>query len=166
LLVLSLMKLSMLTLLIPLVMLALSAWCLPFAQGNLFVSKLAHSLASPGPEKNSFVVQLTLYPRLHRNFRAFIEDADDVGCLSFGETELVYAGDAVRLRLPYSQIKQIQLHNVGLRGLFVSGRRIELAVSGIEQVQFLEIAERSTLLLPASKKITAELHQQLASKVR
>lgn len=165
-LVVSVIKFGLLTALIPLLVVAATAYFLPFGLGNTYITRLVRSLnpaAAQGGE--GFIVQLTLTPRLRSGFRAVLEDADDIGYLSFSENELLYQGDSVKLSVPLDRIELVRPQNIGLRGLFVYGRRIKVVVSGLPQVESVEFAERSSWLLPTSRAITRRLHQRLSTKV-
>src|SRR6266576_3332773 len=151
----SLLKFGLLTWLLPVLLLVATAYLLPFALGNSRVVKLVGSLnAAAGKGEDSFVVQLTCGPRIRSGFRALLEDADDIGCLSFTGAELVFQGDSVKLSIPFDQIERVRPKNVGLLGLFVYGPRITLVVSGLPGVESVEFAERSSRLLPTSRKTT------------
>ena len=164
-LVISLLKFGVLTWLIPIVVVIATAYFLPFAVGNARVVRMVRSLNIPaGKAEDSFVVQLTCSPRISSGLRAVLEDADDIGCLSFTPSELVFHGDSVKLSVPFDQIEKVRRQNVGLRGLFVYGPRIELVVSGLPEVKSLEFAERSSWLLTTSRKTTRKLFECLVSK--
>ena len=163
----SLMKFGVLTVLIPTLMVAATAFFLPFGLGNTYVTRLVQSLhptAGNGPD--GFIVQLTLSPRLRTGIRAVLEDADDIGFLSFNGTELVYQGDSVKLTVPLDCIKAVTPENIGLRGLFVYGRRIKVLVAGLSETESLEFAERSSWVLPTSRALTRKLHERLSTTVR
>src|SRR2546423_1825319 len=164
---LSLLKLGWLTLLLPLLALAATAWFLPFGLGNSYVARLVRSMP---PEKvtpgEAFIVQLTVYPRLRSGLRALVEDADDVGLLTFTASEIIFHGDSVRLRLPFKNIEQSRLQNVGPRGRFIYGRRIELLVTGLPNVEAVEFAERSSRLLPTSRRLTNLICERLNSRIK
>ena len=91
-LVVSVTQFSLLTALIPLLVVAATAYFLPFGLGNTHVTRLVRSLnpaAAQGGE--GFIVQLTLSPRLRSGLRALLEDADKRHRLphrSFGGDEL------------------------------------------------------------------------------
>ena len=163
----SVMTLSLLTLLIPLLVVAATAYFLPFGLGNTHITRLVRSL-TPAATKDGegFIVQLTLSPRIRSGLRAILEDADDIGYLSFHGTELLFQGDSVQLSVPLDCIAQVQPQNVGLRGRFVYGRRIKVVVSGSPQLESFEVAERSSLLLPKSRAITKRLFARLSPKTR
>jgi hypothetical protein len=164
--VVSVVPFSMLTLLIPLLVVAAAAFFLPFGLGNTHISRLVCSLAPAAASgEGGFVVQLTLAPRMTTGLRATLEDADDVGWLSLGKDSLVFTGDAVKLVLPYDQIEKLRPKNIGLRGGFVYGRRIRLVVKGLPEAASMEFAERSSWLLPTSRRITRELYEQLSAKI-
>ena len=131
-LVVSLIKFGILTVLIPLLAVAATAYFLPFGLGNAHVTRLVQSLnPAAGKSEDGFIVQLTLSPRIRSGLRAILDDADDIGYLSFTGTELLFQGDSVKLSVPFNYIEQVQPQNIGLRGLFVYGRRIRVRVSGL-----------------------------------
>jgi hypothetical protein len=165
LLVVSVLKLGALTILIPLLSVALAAIILPLGLGNPYVTRLVRSL-QPAPDKagTTFVVQLRASPRIRSGPCALLEDADDVGCLSFDGAGFRFEGDSVRLSVPYACVKEVRPCNIGLRGLFVYGRRIVVEVTGLAGVSSLEFAERSSWLLPTSRRITRQLHKHLANQ--
>jgi hypothetical protein len=164
--VVSVIKLGVLTILIPLLAVAATAYFLPFGLGNAYITRLVRSLI-PGAGKNEdgFIVQLTLSPRLRSGLRALLEDADDIGYLTFSRNELCYQGDSVKLSVPWENIQLVRPRNIGLRGLFVYGRRIKVVVSGWPEVEAFEFAERSSWLLPASRAITRRLYERLSTNV-
>jgi hypothetical protein len=164
-LVVSLLRFGMLTVLIPFLAIAVTAYFLPFGLGNPYVARLVRPLApAGGSDAKSFIVQLTLLPRIRTGIRAVLEDADDVGYLSFSRSGLLFQGDSVKLSVPFDCIEAVRPHNIGLRGLFVYGRRIGVVVSGLPNVESFELAERSSWLLPTSRRVTRELYEQLSKK--
>jgi hypothetical protein len=163
----SLIKFGILTLLIPLLVVAATAYFLPFGLGNAHVARLVRSLnPAAGKSEDGFIVQLTLAPRIRSGLRAILDDADDIGCLSFTDSELLFQGDSVKLSVPFDQIEQVLPQNIGLRGLFVYGRRIRVVASGLPRITAFEFAERSSWLLPDSRRITRKLAERLSTKVR
>jgi hypothetical protein len=162
-LVVSVLQFGLLTVLIPFLAIAVTAVFLPFGLGNSYVARLVRSL-SPAPSRDpqGFIVQLTLWPRLQTGIRAVLEDADDIGYLSFSGTGLSFQGDSVKLSVPFDAIVEVRPHNIGLRGLFVYGRRIWIVVSGLPNVESIEVAERSSWLLPTSRRITKQLYEHLS----
>ena len=165
-LVVSVTKFGLLTALIPLLVVAATAYFLPFGLGNTHITRLVQSLnpaAARGGE--GFVVQLTLSPRLRSGLRALLEDADDIGYLTFSGNELLFQGDSIKLSVPLDCIELVRPRNIGLRGLFVYGRRIKVVVSGLPQVESVEFAERSSWLLPTSRAITRRLYQRFSTRV-
>jgi len=166
-LVVSLMKFGVLTVLIPSLMVAATAYFLPFGLGNTYIARLVRSLnPAAGNDAHGFIVQLTFAPRLRGGLPAILEDADDIGYLSFGGTELRYQGDSVKLTVPRDCIKAVAPKNIGLRGLFVYGRRIKVVVAGVTETESLEFAERSSWVLPTSRAVTRDLHGRLSAMVR
>ena len=164
-LVVSVTKFGLLTALIPLLVVAGTAYFLPFGLGNTHVTRLVRSL-HPGAAQDGerFIVQLTVSPRLRSGLRALLEDADDIGFLTFREDELLFQGDSVKLSVPSNRVELVRPQNIGLRGLFVYGRRIKIVVSGLPQVESVEFAERSSWVLPTSRAITRKLYQCLSTR--
>ncbi len=162
----SVIKLSILTVLIPLGALAVTACFLPFGLGNTYITRLVRSL-NPAADSNGdgFIVQLTLSPRLRSGVRALLEDADDIGYLTLTTKELHFHGDSVKLSVPWENVQLVRSLNIGWRGLFVYGQRIKLMASGWPEVESFEFAERASWLLPASRAITRKLHEQLSTSV-
>jgi hypothetical protein len=165
-LVVSVTKFGLHTALIPLCVVAATAYFLPFGLGNTHIIRLVQSL-NPAVAKGGegFIVQLTLSPRLRSGLRALLEDADDIGYLTFSGNELLFQGDSVKLSVPLDRIELVRPRNIGLRGLFVYGRRIKVVVSGLPQVESVEFAERSSWLLPTSRAITRRLYQRLSTRI-
>lgn len=159
----SVMKFSALTFLLPLVTIAAALYFLPFGFGNPCVAKLARSLKPA--DRTSVLVQLTLTPRLCSGLRAFVEDADDIGWLSLTDSELAFNGDAIKLSIPFAQIRRLEPQSIGWRGFFLYNPRIALAVSGVPNLETLEFTERSSWSLPASGRIARELYEWLEGHV-
>jgi hypothetical protein len=165
-LVVSVIKFGLLTALIPLLAVAATAFFLPFGLGNTHVTRLVRLLSPAAAQAGEgFIVQLTLSPRLRSGFRALLEDADDIGYLAFHGNELLFQGDSIKLSIPFDCIKLVRPRNIGLRGLFVYGRRIKVVVSGLPHVESVEFAERSSWLLPTSRVITKRLYQCFSTRV-
>ena len=147
-------------------MVAGTAYFLPFGGGNTHITRLVRSLgAASGKGGEGFIVQLTLSPRFRSGLRAILEDADDIGYLTFEGNGLRFAGDSVKAFVPYERIEAVRAENSGLRGGFVYGRRIRVVVAGLPQAEWLEFTERSSLLLPESRRITRELYAGLLARV-
>jgi hypothetical protein len=157
-------KLGIFTALLPISTLAVTAFFLPLGLGNPMVRKLVRSVNPEVKEaKDGFIVQMTLCPRIRSGLRALIEDADDLGYLSFTEAELIFQGDSVRLRIPWQQITEVRPQNIGWRGRYLYGSRIRIAVAGIPNVEAVMLSERSSLLLPTSKRVTRRLHERICA---
>ena len=163
--VISVIKFGTLTVLLPLLAVAATAYFLPFGLGNAHVIRLVRSLnpVVVDESEDGFIVQLTLSPRLRGGLRALLEDADDIGYLTLSGKELRFQGDSVRLSVPWNEIQLVRPRNIGLRGLFVYGRRIKVVVAGWPQVESFEFAERSSWLLPASRATTRKLYELLSA---
>src|SRR5579859_123476 len=108
------------TILVPLGAICLATLLLPVGFGNTYVAGLVRTLRpADWNEADSFIVQITLSPRIRSGLRAVLEDADDVGWLNLGASALGFAGDSVRCTIPYGSIRHLRAHTIGLRGLFV-----------------------------------------------
>ncbi len=165
-LVVSVLKLSLMTVLLPLATVAATVYVLPFGFGNPYVVRLVGRLQPPPPAGgNKFIVQLTVTPRIRSGFQAVLEDADDLGWLSFTESELVFCGDSVRVSIPFHEIQQVRPRSIGWRGLFVYGPRVSFVVPALPDLTRLEFAERSSLTLPGSRKTARELYTRLLAAV-
>ncbi len=128
--------------------------------GNPYVQQLVRS-QNPSAQ-SGFVIQLTNLPRVKSGFWAFMEDADDVGFLSFEEEALVFSGDSTNFLIPFALIKTVCKKNVGWRGLWIYGNRIVIDISG----RSFEFAERFSLSIPASRKISKDLFNRLSTKIK
>jgi hypothetical protein len=156
----SLVKVGFLTFLIPVVALAATAWIVPLGQGNHYIARRARGLSGAPAGESNCLVQLTLTPRLRKGIRALLEDADDFGILTFDEAGFTFTGDAIHIVVPRQNILQVHRQNVGLRGRFVYGSRITIEVKGLDKISYLEFAERSSAIIPESKRITRRLLEQ------
>jgi hypothetical protein len=166
LLVVSLMHLGIFTFAIPLLTLAGTIYVLPFI-GNAYVSRVVRRLVPSATKADTgFIVQITLSPRIRTGLRALVEDADDVGFLTFTASELSFRGDSVNLAIPFQQIRAIHADNVGLRGLYVAAGRIRVELSGLQDFDSVDIAERSSGVLPTSRKLSRELLAQLRARAK
>ncbi len=161
-LVVSVLNFGVLTFLLPVLTIAAGTYFLPFGFGNSYVARLVHSLDPAAvKEQNGFIVQLTFTPRLWSGIRALIEDADDVGWLSFTESALVFRGDCVRFSIPFEQIRDVRTRSSGWRGLFLYGPGSRFVVSGLPNVTAIQLADRSAWLLPTSRRNARLLQQRL-----
>jgi len=148
-------------LLLPLAAVIVTACFLPLGLGNPHISRLVRSFCAEAQRGDrGYIVQATFTPRIRSGLRAVLEDADDIGFLCFTDSALVFHGDSVRLSIPFQQLGEVRPQNVGLRGLFVYGLRIEVPVKGIPQLAAIQFAERSSLLLTGSRRTTRRLRDQ------
>ena len=146
-------------LILPLAALAVDTFFLPLGFSNPRIARWVRSaVPEPTGTIESFIVQLSLTPRLHWGFRATWEDADDVGRLSFTDTAIIFAGDAVQMTVPFSQITRLRSEGMGLRGLFLYGGRSVFEVPGFQpRVERIQFAERSSWHLLGSRQIARRL---------
>jgi hypothetical protein len=160
----TLIRLSVLTFLIPAGVIAFTAYFLPVGLGNPVVRRLVRSLeADANGQQDGFIVQMTMSPRIRSGLRAVIEDADDLGYLSFTTSELVFQGDSVRLRIPWKLITEVRPQNIGWRGRYLYGSRIRITTTGVPNVESVSFSERSSLLLPTSKRVTKTLRERICA---
>jgi len=151
---------SLYALLLPFGALAVTCVFLPFGLGNSCISRLVRrSVNSTSSASERFIVQMTATPRLRTGLRAVLEDADDVGWLSIEGSDLRFEGDSVELKIPREAVAGIRPENIGLRTLFVYGPRLALEVRGFDNLNCVEFAERSSLLLPASRRTSRQMRQ-------
>lgn len=149
---------------IPVVAVACATWFLPFGFGNAYVAWRFRKLRPPPTEgARMFLAQLTLTPRLCDGFRALAEDADDFGWLTVTDQAVTWHGDAVQLSIPVRRIRKVELRTAGWRGGFVYGPRTAIEVPDLDQASPLEFAERSSWILPGSRRAARALYEALAS---
>jgi hypothetical protein len=161
----SVLQLGIWTILIPLLAVASATVFLPVGLGNPYVSRLVRAMNPVAGESNGgFVVQLTVSPRIRSGLTAVLEDADDIGYLSFDSAGFRFQGDSVKLVVPFSSVREVRPQNIGMRGLFVYGRRIGVALKDVASVNRIEFAERSSWLLPTSRRITRQLQRNLSQQ--
>lgn len=147
--------------LLPIASIVLGAFFLPFGFGNRMVTRLVIEQAGAKPGPDQFIVQATFSPRIRSGLRSVLEDADDVGLLSFTASEFVFKGDSVTLRAPFRCVRSVQKQSLGLRGLYVYGHRLAAELDGLPGMRSVAFAERSSLIIPASWKVTGLLHAKL-----
>ncbi|HWQ91676.1 MAG TPA: hypothetical protein VN673_08390 [Clostridia bacterium] len=165
--VVSLLPFGKMTFLVPLLILLASMVFLPFGFGNAYATRLVHKLdPQAGKSPDTFIVQLTLTPRLRSGLSAQMEDADDLGCLKIETDRLVYHGDSVQLVLPFASVTEIKRRNLGLRGMFLYGSQTLLVVPGLPGVRELQFGERSSLILPSSRKAARIMFERLKQALR
>lgn len=158
----SVLPFGVLTYFIPLLAVLATIYLLPFGFGNAYVAKLVAPLTGSAPKPGEgFIVQLTLTPRLRSGLRAMVEDADDIGYLSFGGEDLVFQGDSVKLTIPFAQIQRVRRRR-GWRDLFIYPR-VALTVTGLPNVTGLEFGDRSAWLLPTARKTSRKMHDRINS---
>ena len=132
----------------------------PLVMGNPHVTYLVGPLNISN--KSGFVVQLTNLPRAKAGFWAFMEDADDIGFLSFEADTLIFNGDSTKFSIPLRLIKNVGKKNIGWRGLWICGNRIMIEVSD----KSFEFVERFSLSFPGSRKISEEIFNRLSAEIQ
>ena len=123
-----------------------SLFVMPTMWANPYVRHLVRKAGhSPNSEANAFLVQLALHPRLHDGCRGWLEDADDIGFLTISADGVTFTGDHVSLHVAPESIERLRVRNVGWRGLWFCGSRIELSVSDLNNVDTIEFCDRNAL---------------------
>jgi hypothetical protein len=155
-----------LTFLVPLMAIAVATFFLPLGFGNPYICRLVRPLR-PGSAiaPDQYVVQLTREPRIHSGLRATLEDADDIGVLSYSDAGLEFNGDSVKLSVPFGDIRELRQRNAGPRALFVYGAHTAFTVAGQPEAGVIRLAERSSWLLPTSHKNANRMYRRLKEKV-
>jgi hypothetical protein len=160
--IISTLQFGLLTFLIPAATIVLSIFLLPLGFGNPYVCRLVRSLRPTG---ESQLVQLTRDPRQRSGLFAVLEDADDFGFLKVAETSLVFEGDSMRLSVPYNRVQSLKQQNTGWRSLFAYGAQTSLSVSDLPEAGTFVFAERSSWILPTSRKNAQRMYESLRKKI-
>jgi len=165
-LIISVLQFGWLTFLIPLAAIVLSVFLLPLGFGNPRVARVVRSLRQSSTQNGEeHLVQLTRHPRERRGLLAILEDADDVGFLRFTDSELMFYGDSVQLRVPYNQVRNLKEQNSGWRGLFAYGAQTSLTVSDLFDAGTFVFAERSSWILPTSRRNARRIYESLRTRI-
>jgi hypothetical protein len=165
--VVSVLHLGTLTFLIPLATIGLATFFLPLGFGNPYVARLARPLQPPADQYQAiYLVQLTRKPRNRSGLLAVLEDADDIGFLSFSDSILAFHGDSVRLKVAYDRIENLKLQNAGWRALFAYGPKTVFSIAGQPDAGTFAFAERASWHLPGSRKNACEMYRCLARKTQ
>ena len=137
---------------------AVAIYLIPVINGNPWVSRLVKkTLEMDSLDGNAVICQIKFTPQLHGGIRGFIEDADDVGYIQFGDESISFSGDQIQLVLPYSSLKSYSHFNAGWRGLWLTGRKIRIETDAFEGYEFIESYERQSTTVLTSRKISAAL---------
>jgi hypothetical protein len=164
--IISVLQFGLLTFLIPFAAIVLSVFLLPLGFGNPYVARLVRPLRQASIQNGEVhLVQLTRNPRERRGLLAVLEDADDVGFLRFTDSGLMFDGDSVQLRVPYNQVRNLKQQNTGWRGLFAYGAQTSLTVSDLSDAGTFVFAERSSWILPTSRRTARRMYESLRTKI-
>jgi hypothetical protein len=147
--------------LLPFAVIILGAFFLPFGFGNRLVTRLVLEQAGAKLSPDQFIVQATFSPRIRSGMRSLLEDADDVGLLSFSDSELLFKGDSVTLRVPFPCLRSVRKQSLGLRGLYVYGDRVAAELEGLPGMKSVAFAERSSNIISTSWKVTRMVHARM-----
>jgi hypothetical protein len=157
---------SALTVLIPLATIAAATFFLPIGFGNPYISRLVRHLhPAPNGEEPAYIVQLTRSPRIRSGLLALLEDADDIGFLSYTESGMEFVGDSVQLSIPYESIRNLRQQNVGARALFAYGLQTVVSLEGFPEGGTFKFSERSSWILTTSRRNGRQVYQRLRVKV-
>ncbi len=122
---------------------------------NPYIKYIARKCSKNGSDSVfSVVCQIRLFPRVYTGFRGFMDDADDIGQLQISQGSLAFRGDHIQCFLPFGCIEKIDCKNVGWRGGWLYGHRIKIQTSVFGKYEGLELAERHSITLISSHRIT------------
>jgi hypothetical protein len=162
---LTLLQFGLWTFLLPVVVIGAATYFLPLGFGNPYVTRLVRPLRPPSVQPQElFVVQLSTSPRIRSGPMALLEDADDIGVLAFTDSAVEFYGDSVRLSVPFSEITDLSQRNAGSRALFAYGHQLVFKVHSLNGATF-RFAERSSGVLPSSRRIADRMYQELKMKI-
>jgi hypothetical protein len=165
--VISVLQFGIQTFLIPLATIGLATFFLPLGFGNPYVCRLIRPLKPPhADDADIFVVQLTRNPRIRSGLMAIFEDADDIGYLNLAESALEFHGDSIQLSVPYGLIEKLRLRSAGWRAMFAYGAQTTFSVAGLTDAGDFMFAERSSWILPASRKNANRMYQRLVERIQ
>jgi hypothetical protein len=119
-------------------------------------------LARTEPDLNLVAVSLRGVPAVGRGIRKSLDDADDLGFLSFWKDGLTFRGDSIAVTLPYSNIVEVSFRTSGLRAFWSSDAWVRLHLNGGGGIQALDIAEGWSLSWPQAR----ERNRGLAAKLQ
>jgi hypothetical protein len=153
------------TVLVPVLTVAVTTFFLPFGFGNTHVARLVRAVRPAVNGPGNYIVQLTGHPRVRGGLRALLEDADDIGWLSLTDSALVFRGDSTDLTVPFSSIREVRRHSIGWRGLFLYGPVVVIETAGLPDLQWVKFAERSSWMLPQSRKIARDLYRSIFDRL-
>lgn len=129
----------------------------PFAN-NYYVSRhVRRSILRPKGDGETYLVQITLSPRVYGGLRGFLEDADDVGYLRFTEEGLEFFGDSITIQLPFEDMEGIEDVNVGIRGLWIVGRRVRVSTPALPPYVGMEFLDRDGLGVRRTRQISESI---------
>lgn len=101
----------------------------PFTQLNPLMCYMAKADKNVLFDKTrSYVIQATFFPRFQKGLQSALDDADDIGILTFEEDAVSFVGGASKFRIPYSSIHRMESKFNVFPGLLLSGRRLDLFV--------------------------------------
>jgi len=138
---------------------------LPLLWGNPYICYLVRKGVAPSATDASttFPVQIALRPRLHDGIRGWLEDADDIGYLTVSSTGITFTGDHVSVRLPSESIVSVRTRNIGCRGFWFCGRRIELTSALLSDRECVEFGDRAAFTALGCARNTESIVQTIKS---
>ena len=134
---------------------------------NPYIVHLAGKIHQlPTGSEKSFVVQMALSPRLHTGIRGFLEDADDIGILTFTADTIIFHGDQTTLKLPVDSLTEVSTRNLGFRGLWICGYCTRLRSKLLSDHEFVEFADRSAWTVISAFQRSKEIFQKSKKKIK
>ena len=159
-------RFGLVTFLIPLGAMALATFFLPLGFGNPYIVRLVQQLRPiAASDQDVYVVQVSREPRIRSGLMAILEDADDVGILSYTDSCLEFNGDALQLRVPFGDIQEAKQQNAGSRALFAYGPATVVRISDLPEAGTLRFAERSSWILPTSRRNANRMYRRLRERL-
>ncbi len=145
---------------------AMAVLLLPFTNNYYVARHVRRSIPLPEGDSETYLVQITLSPRVYGGLRGFLEDADDVGYLRFTEEGFEFFGDSITIQLPFENIESIQDVNVGIRGLWIVGRRVRVSTSAFPPYVGIEFLDREGLSVRRTRQISESIIHALMRGTR
>lgn len=139
----------------------------PAILGNPYVRYIAHGfLQQEQSNELVYICQVSFSPRLHGGFRGFMEDADDVGHLQISDVAIRFTGDHTEFVLPFDLIKVVSYSNVGWRGFWIAGGRINIMTNALDDYEEFEILERQSNTVITAQRISEDIFHELERRTQ
>lgn len=129
---------------------AIPFWLLihPIAQLNPLVTYMALKHFEGTYEKrNSYVVQVSFHPRWQKGLQSVLDDADDIGVMTYQPDGIAFEGGALRFFIPYPAISRLESRFNVFPSLFLSGRRVHIYLGEGQGSGRLQVENRRSWLI-------------------